>query len=202
MGVPSDESEYWKLTLLAPAGIVKGGAGVNVPVLELLLRCTARAFAASTRLSKASTIATVIVPDSTPAVRVCGAVVNTSWLAAAGMTVSCCVVAGKPVTAAVMTGVPAAASVYWKLTVPAPAGIVSGDVGANVLLLDVLFRFTVTALAASIRLPNESSNARVIVPEATPAVSVCGDVVNTSWLAAAGLTVSFCVADPTPLSLR
>ena len=62
---------------------------------------------------------TVIVPEATPAVSVCGAVVKTNWLAAAGLTVSCCVAeATPPAAVAVIVGVPAAASVYLKLAVP------------------------------------------------------------------------------------
>ena len=45
------------------------------------------------------------------------------------------------------------------------------------------------ALAASTELPKESCSASVIVPEPTPAVSVCGGVVKAKWLAAAGMTV-------------
>ena len=43
----------------------------------------------------------MIVPDATPAVRVCGAVVKTSWLAAAGLTVSCCAAKARLAAAAV-----------------------------------------------------------------------------------------------------
>ena len=100
-----------------------------------------------------------------------------------------------PPPATVIVGVPANVSVYLKLTELAPAGIVSGDVGVNVPLLDVVLRLTVRALLVSTGLPRESSKATVIVPEATPAVKVCGAVLKARWLAAAGLTVSFCVAE-------
>ena len=138
----------------------------------------------------------MIVLDTIPAVSVCGGVEKASWLAAAGLTVSCCVAeATPPAAVTVIVGDPAAVSVYLKLTVLAPAAMVSGDEGANVPLLDVVLRVTVRALPASTGLPNESTNATVIVPEETPAVSVCGDVVKVKWLAAAATTVSFCVAD-------
>ena len=79
-----------------------------------------------------------------------------------------------------MVGDPAAVSVYWKLTVAAPAGIVSGDCGAKAPLAEVEFTFTARAVFTSTKLPNVSSSAIVIVPEATPAVSVCGAVVKTT----------------------
>ena len=44
-------------------------------------------------------------------------------------------------------------------------------------------------------MPKASSNCTAIVAEATPAVSVWAAVVKTSLLAAAGLTVSACVAE-------
>jgi len=56
----------------------------------------------------------VIVPDATPAVTVTGEVVNTSLLAAAALTVSCCapeVIVLGDVLAAVMVGAPAFVSV-------------------------------------------------------------------------------------------
>ena len=49
----------------------------------------------------------------------------------AALTVSFCVAEVKPLAAAVMVGVPAAVSLYWKLTVAAPAKIVSGEMGVN-----------------------------------------------------------------------
>ena len=63
---------------------------------------------------------------------------------------------------------------------------------------DVELRLTVRALVVSTELPKESSKATVIVPEATPAVSDWGAVVKAKWLAAAGTTVSCCVAEDRP----
>jgi hypothetical protein len=40
----------------------------------------------------------------------------------------------------------------------------------------------------------------VIVPDVTPFVNVCADVVYTNWLADADVTVSACVADVSGLS--
>jgi hypothetical protein len=40
----------------------------------------------------------------------------------------------------------------------------------------------------------------VIVPDVTPFVNACADVVYTNWLAAAAVTVSACVADVSGLS--
>ena len=79
-----------------------------------------------------------------------------------------------------------------------PAAIVSGDAGANVPVLDVVLSATVNALLVATGLPKESSKAAVIVPEAVPAVKFCGAVVNAKRLAAAGLTVSCCVAERRP----
>ena len=196
-GVPANVSEYWKLMVAAPAGIVSGDSGVNVPAMEDVLRLTVNALPASTGLPKESSRATVIVSEATPATRVCGAVVKASWLATAGFTVSCCVAEARPLAAAVIVGVPANGSVYLKLTELAPAGIVNGDAGENAPLPDVL-TLTVRALPASTGLPGASSSVRVIVLEAMPAVRVCEAVVKARWLAAAGLTVSFCVAEARP----
>ena len=66
----------------------------------------------------------------------------------------------------------------------------SGDNGANVPMAEVVLRFTTTGLLASVALPAATSNVTVIVPDATPAVSDCGEVVNANWLAAAEVTVS------------
>lgn len=195
VGVPAAVSEYSKLTVAAPAGIVTGDAGINVPVEEVVLSATVKGLAASTRLPRESSRATEIVPEATPAVSVCGAVVNTSWLAAAESTVSCCVAEVRLPLAAVSTGVPADVSLYWKLALLLPAGIVSGDAGANEPVRELLLRLTVTAVPEVTGLPNESSRATVIVPDVMPAVSVCGGVVKASWLAAAGSTVSCCVAE-------
>ena len=48
-------------------------------------------------------------------------------------------------------------------------------------------------------LPNWSSNCTVIVPEATPAVSVWAAVVKTTAVAKVGFTVSCWVIDASPL---
>ncbi len=146
VGVPAEVSVYWKLAVLAPAGIVSGETGVNVPFAEVVLRVTVNALPASTGLPKASSSATVIVLEATPAVSVCGELVNANWLAAAGLTVSFCVAEPTPPIVAVMVGVPAAVSVYWKLTVPLPAEIVSGEGGVNVPLPEVVLRLTVSGL--------------------------------------------------------
>ena len=111
----------------AACGIVTGETGANAPFAEVVLRATVNALLASTGLPKASSSATVIVLEATPAVSVCGELVNANWLAAAGLIVSFCVAELTPATVAVMVGVPAEASVYWKLTVPAPAEIGSGE---------------------------------------------------------------------------
>ena len=190
VGIPAAVSVYWKLTALVPAASVSGEAGLNVPVPEDVLKLTVSAALASTEFPKASSRASVIVPDVAPAAIVCGAVVNARWLAAAGLTVSCCVAEASPPAAAVSVGVPAAVSSYWKLTEPTARRIVSGDAGLHAPLPEVVFRLTARPPVAVTGLPKASSSAIVIVPEAMPAVKVCGAVVNASWLAVAGLTVS------------
>ena len=151
-----------------------------MPLADVVLSVTASALEGATRLPKASSRATVIVLDATPAVSVCGAVVKAKWLTSAALTVSCCAAEATPAAVAVILGVPAEVSVYWKLIVAWPAGIVSGDDGVNAPAAEVVLRLTVNGLLESTGLPNESSSATVIVPEATPAVSVCGAVVNAS----------------------
>ncbi len=175
--------------------MVNGEAGVNVPVPEVVSKPMVKALLASTGLPKASSKATVIVVEATPVVRVCGAVVKARRLAAAGLIVSCCVADARPPAVAVSVGVPTESSVYWKLTLPTPDGIVSGESGEKEPLLDDVLRLTVTAPVAATGFPNESFRAMVIVPEAVPAVRVCGAVVNVKCVAAAGLTVSCCVAE-------
>ena len=93
----------------------------------------------------------MIVPDATPAVTVTAVLVNTSLLAAAAFTVSCCVaevmVVGE-VLAAVIVGVPAFVSVYVKLALLEPVAIdrlVGVNVTVPVELLD-----SVTVLVASV----------------------------------------------------
>ena len=76
-------------------------------------------------MPKASSNCTLIVPEATPAVSVWAAVVKTSLAAAAALTVSCCVAEVRPPAAAVRVGVPARVSLYVKLAVLLPAGIVT-----------------------------------------------------------------------------
>jgi hypothetical protein len=59
---------------------------------------------------------------------------------------------------------------------------------------------TVCPPGAVATLPYASSNCTVIVPDVTPAVNVCADVVYTRWFAAAAFTVSACVAVVSGLS--
>jgi hypothetical protein len=66
--------------------------------------------------------------------------------------------------------------------------------------VELVAKFTVWALVAVATLLYGSSSCTVIVPEITPAVSVCAVVAYTSWLAVAAFTVSACVADVNGLS--
>ena len=60
---------------------------------------------------------------------------------------------------------------------------------------DVLDKVTVLVASAVFGLPFASCRCTVIAVEATPAVTVTAVLVITSLLAAAGLTVSTCVAE-------
>jgi hypothetical protein len=60
---------------------------------------------------------------------------------------------------------------------------------------EVLDSVTVRAASVVFGLPYESCRCTVMAPEATPAVVVTAVEVNASLLAAAGLTVSTCVAE-------
>jgi len=128
-----------------------------------------------------------------------GCTPNAKRFAAAAVTVSCCVadvIAVGDVLAAVIVGVPAFVSAYVKLTVLDPVAIVSGPAGVNVAVPgEVLDNVTVRAASVVLGLLNGSNRCTVIVPDATPAVTVTGALVNTSLLAAAALTVSCCVAE-------
>ncbi len=152
--------------------MVSGEIGTNVPPAEVEVRLTVTALPAVARLPKRSAIATVIGCEAMPATIVCGAVVKITWLAAAAVTVSCCVAEPRPAAEIVSVGVPALVSVYVKLTESAPAGTVNGDAGVNVPAEEVVVRVTVTVLAASTGSPAASSSSTVIVPDAVPAVSV------------------------------
>jgi hypothetical protein len=82
-----------------------------------------------------------------------------------------------------------------KLAVLEPLAI-DKEFGVKVTVpLDELDRVTVLLTSVVFGLPNESCRCTVIVPEATPAVTVTGEVVNTSLLAAAEFTVSTCAAE-------
>ncbi len=103
-----------KLALLAPLAIVTLVRLVvplrNWPAAELVVKLTVCVLVAVATLLYASSNCTVIVPDVTPAVKVCAVVVNTSLLAAAGVTVSACVAAVNGLSAAVNIGLPARVS--------------------------------------------------------------------------------------------
>ena len=139
-----------------------------------------------------------MVVEAAPAVTVTAEVVKTSFVAAAALTVSTCVadviVVGE-VLAAVIVGVPACVSVYVKLTLLDPLGIDSGLAGVNVTVPpDVLERVTVRVGSDVFGFPPASCRCTVIVVEATPAVTVTAEVVNTSFVAG-DCTDSIWVAD-------
>jgi hypothetical protein len=108
-------------------------------------------------------------------------------------------------SADVNTGLPASVSVYLKLALLEPLAIVT-----LVMVVPPAFKkwpadepvvkFTVCALVAFATLLNTFSSVTVMVPDVTPAVSVCVVVVYTRWFATAGFTVSACVADVNGLS--
>ena len=88
------------------------------------------------------------------------------------------------VLAAVIVGVPAFVSVYVKLALLDPLAIVN-DTGANVTVpVELLDNVTVLLASVVFGLSNASCLCTVIVEEATPAVVVIADVVNTSLFAA------------------
>ena len=181
VGVAATESVYRKLAVDAPAGIVNGDAGVNVPLAEVVLKPTLSA--GQSRLTvfpNVSSSATVIVPEATPAVSVCGVVVKTSWLAAAGLTVSCCVAEARPAAAAVSVRRPRGRVLVLEADGAGARGNGQRRRGRKCALGEVVLKFTATAPLALTGFPKASSIATVIVPDATPAVSVCGPVVNTS----------------------
>ena len=92
-----------------------------------------------------------MVVEAVPAVTVTAEVVNTNFVATAGLTVSSCVadvmVVGT-VLAAVIVGVPALVSVYVKFALLDPFGIDSGLAGVNVTV-PVESLASVTVLVAS-----------------------------------------------------
>jgi hypothetical protein len=83
-GFPDSVSVYLKLALLAPLAIVTLVMLVVSPVLrklpavELVVKFTVCVLVAVATLPYASSNCTVIVPDVTPAVNVCAAVVYTN----------------------------------------------------------------------------------------------------------------------------
>ena len=77
-----------------------------------------------------------------------------------------------------------------------PLAIVNGLTGLNVTVpVEELARVTVLDASAVFAFPYWSCRCTVMVPEATPAVVVTAVEVIASLLAAAGLTVSTCVAE-------
>jgi hypothetical protein len=142
----------------------------------------------------------VALDDATPDT---GVVVNISCDAAAASTVSPCVAEVNPDAAAVIVGDPATVSLYLKLALDDPSGIVTdamlavSAVSRNTPPDELDDRLTVVEPDVT-AFPNVSRRCTVIVPDVTPAVSVCADVVNTKLLAAAAVIVSCCVADDSP----
>jgi len=79
-----------------------------------------------------------------------------------------------------------------KLTLLDPLGIVNGLAGVNVTVpVELLASVTVRAASVVFGFPDASCRCTVIVPDATPAVVVTGEFVNTSLLAAAAWVVMF-----------
>jgi hypothetical protein len=75
-------------------------------------------------------------------------------------------------------------------------GAIVNELGVNVTVpVDELARVTVLDASAVLAFPYGSCRCTVMVPEAAPAVVVTAVEVITSLLAAAGLTVSTCVAE-------
>ena len=129
-------------------------------------------------------------------------VVNTNWLAAAAVTVSVCVAVGlaRAVSVAERMGLPARVSYYFKLALVSQLSMVTlvmaelpVALSRNWPTAEVVVKVTVWELEAVAALLNASSSCTVIVPEVTPAVSVCTVVVKASLVAAAAFTVSVCV---------
>ena len=197
VGVPTSVSLYLKLALLLPARIVTpvivavSAVLRNTPPAEVVPRLTASPpLPAATGLPDASSNCTVIVSLVPPAVSVCGLVVKPNWLAGTASTVSCCVAEESSEAEAVSIGVPTIVSLYLKLAVLLPAGIVTlvivavSDVLRNTPPAELVPRLTASPpLPAATALPDASSNCTVIVPLVTPAVSVCALVVKANWLA-------------------
>ncbi len=195
VGVPAAVSVYRKLALPVPAGIVSNDDGVNEPVPDVLLRLTVTALLASATFPKASSSVTVIVPDATPAVRVCGEVVNARRLAAAGVDGFVLIAWPGRLPRPQASGVPAKVSVYWKLAVVVAGG--DGQrrqrgeraLGGSRVQADRQWRCR--------RWPGCRRRLRgrpSWFAKGSPAVKVCAAVMNVSWLAAAATTVSCCVA--------
>ena len=77
-----------------------------------------------------------------------------------------------------------------------PVVIVNGLAGVKVTVpVELLVSVTVRFASVVFGLPNASCLSTVIVVDATPAVVVIADVVNTSLVAAPTLIVSCCVAE-------
>jgi hypothetical protein len=80
------------------------------------------------------------------------------------------------------------------LTIVTLVMVVVLPVSRKLPAVELVVKFTVCVLVAVATLLYASSNCTVIVPEVTPAVSVCADVTYTSLAADAAVTVSACVA--------
>ena len=130
-----------------------------------------------------------------PAVALVGCCPITSFAAAAGFTVSIWVSDVSPNDDAVMVGDPARVSLYLKLILEDAFGIVAevivvvSPVSRNTPPAEVDDKPTSVDPEVA-GFPNVSRRCTVIVPDVTPAVSVCDDVVNTKLVADAPVMVS------------
>ena len=202
-----------KLAAPEPAGIVTlvmvlPPVPRNTPAEDDDFRPTVRLLEVFTALPSASSSCTVIVPDDVPAVNVLVAVVKPRWLAAAATTCSSWAAGVRSavvVSAALMTGKPTAVSWYMKVTELWPPGIVMSVIWVAPLKnwpsgeLDVGSAVTPSPPAAT-ALPYWSSNCTATEMD-PPAVKVCTSAgMKANLAAAAGLTVSFWVAEVSPLA--
>ncbi len=145
-----------------------------------------------------------MVPEVTPAVNVCGYGRERRFEYGCGtpLTVSVCVAVGfvSALSVTVNTGLPGWVSLYLKLALLVPTPRIKLVIGVRPVALsrnwplDEVVNSNVCTLLFVATLPNASSNCTVMTPEVTPAVNVCGAVVNANRLTVAAFTVSVCVA--------
>src|SRR5512134_2728970 len=135
--------------------------------------------------------AVTVTGIATPATDVTGGVVNTSWLAAAGLMVNAALVAaGRPPPDALSVYPTPTRSIASVANVATPATAGTDAVPSSVPLPGFAPIAIATLLVNPVAVLPNASRAVTTMGIAAPATALAGCVVNTSWVAAAAATLN------------